>query len=253
MEVDLDDEGRSALDYARYHGLCTPYDREKTYHGNLPAPSGDDFDRDLWDPSNMSIANTVNTLTRERLAVNKHVIFLLKAVHELQQEPLDDGLTLDRYQRIRSLKLELPVLRTDNELDLLYFGSSAVPDFKDLRMPLETIDQEDGEGFEWPTTYVAYPIQWDKKIKAEKFAVSKDVLLHLRDAITDAYTNDDYEKIKEESLQYKPVGEASASMNITKSIERCMPARYSAITTTVATIDTLHTVFADQSSAASFR
>lgn len=211
MEVDLDDEGRSALDYARYHGLCTPYNREQIDDGNLPAPSGDDFDRDLLDPSDMSIANTVDTITRERLAVNKDAILLLKAVHELQQEPTDDGLMPDRYQRMRSLRLELPVLRTDNELDLLNFGSSAVPDFNDLRIPFETIDQENGEGFEWPIKYLAYPIQWDKKIKAEKFTVSKDVLLHLRDAITDAYTNDDYEKIKEESLQYKPVGEASGS------------------------------------------
>ncbi|KAH6215596.1 hypothetical protein HBI42_134640 [Parastagonospora nodorum] len=152
----------------------------------------------------MSIANTVTTLIRERLAVNRGGILLLKAVHELQQKPPDEGLKPDRYQQIQSFKQELPVLRTDHELDLLHFGSSAVPDFKDLRIPFESIDQEDGEGFEWPTKYIAYPIQWERKIKAEKLAVSKDVLLHLQDAITDTYTDDDYENIKEESLRYKP-------------------------------------------------
>jgi hypothetical protein len=244
MEDALDPEGRSALDYARHHGLCAHYDREQICHGSLPTTSVDNFNQDLWDPSNMSIANTVTTLIRERLAVNKDAILLLKAVHELQQKPPDDGLKPDRYQRIQSLKQELPVLRTDNELDLLHFGSLAVPDFKDLEIPFESVDQEDGGGFEWPTKYIAYPIQWERKIKAEKLAVSKDVLLHLRDAITDTYTDDDYENIKEDSLRYKPVGTASTLVTLTKSIEPCLPTRHSAITTAITTTDALHTVLA---------
>jgi hypothetical protein len=216
MEGDLDDEGRSALEYARHHGLCTPYDREPIYDGSLPTPPNDNCDRDLWDPSDGFITNAVNTLTRERLAVSRDVALLLKSVHELQQDPSDDNLTTDRYHRLLSLKQELPILRTDNELDLLNFGSAAMPDLRDLNIPFEPVNQENDEGFEWPTKYLTYPAQYEDQIKAEKLAISRDALLHLRNAVTDNYTEEDYESIKEEGLQYKPVREVPVQMDHTK-------------------------------------
>lgn len=248
MEGDSDGEERSALDYARYHGLCKPYDFEPIYDGSIPAPSNDAFDRDLSDPSNKYIANTVDILIRERLAVSKDAALLLRAVHDLQQKAPEDPLTTDRYHWMSNLKQELPILRTDNELDMLHFGSTAMPDLKDANIPMEFVDQEKDEGLEWPVKYLTYPAQYDGRIKAEKLAISRDVLFYLRDTIADTYTVEDYEKIQEENLQYKLVGEEPRPENITNSAEYGSSAYHSAFTPAVTTFDALRTIITRQSS-----
>jgi hypothetical protein len=253
MKGHSNEEERGALDYARHHGLCEQYDSGPIYDGSIPVPSNDTIDLDLWDPSNEFIANAVDMLTRERLAVSREAVLLLRAVHELQQKAVDEPLATDRYHWMSNLKQELPILRTDNELDLLHFGSAVMPDLKDSNIPLEIVDQEKDEGLEWPAKYLTYPAQFDKQIKAEKLAVSRDVLLHLCDAIADAYTSEDYERIQQENLQYKPVGEVSMPEDITKSIEYGSSACHPTFTATVTTSDAIHTIISSQSSPTSFR
>jgi hypothetical protein len=242
MEGDSDDDDRSALDYARHYGLCKPYDNEPVHDDSIPVPSDDNLDQDLWSPSKESIANAVDALIRERLAVTRDAALLLRAVHELQQKVPNDLPMTDRYHWMSNLRQELPILRTDNELDLLQFGSAAMPDLKNINIPLEFVDQEKDEGLEWPAKYLTYPAQFDNQIKAEKLAVSRDVLLHLRDAIADTYTLEDYEKNQEDHLQYKPVGEVSTRREITKSIEYGCSACHSTLTATITTTDAIHTI-----------
>jgi hypothetical protein len=213
MEFDLDDEELSVLDYARRHKLCEPYNTGKLHVGILPALLNDDLDRDLCDLSNDSITNTINALARERLAVSKDAVLLLRTIHELQQAPQKEEVNVERRQWMISLRQELPVLRPDTELDMLNFGSIAMPNFRDLKIPFEIIDEDRDEGFAWPAKYLAYPAQCDERIKAEKLAVSRDVLLHLQDSISDSYTSEDDNKIKEGGLRYKPVGEAHVHMS----------------------------------------
>jgi hypothetical protein len=248
MEGDSDDEDRSTLDYARHHELCKPYDNGPVYDGSIPVLFDDDLDRDLWGPTNESIVNAVGALVKERIAVNREAGLLLRAVQELQQKAPDNRLTIDRYHWMSNLKQELPILRTDNELDLLHFGSAAMPKLKDANIPLEAIDQEKDEGLEWSAKYLTYTAQFDKQIKAEKLAVSRDVLLYLRDAIADEYTSEDYERIQEEDLQYKPVGEVSMPEDITKNVEYSSSASYSTFTTIVTPIDAVHTFVTSQPS-----
>jgi hypothetical protein len=242
MEFDLDDEELSVLDYARRHKLCEPYNTGKLHVGSLPVPTNDDLDWDLCDLSNDSITNATNALTRERLAVSKDAALLLRTVHELQQAPMKEEVNVDRRQWMLGLRQELPVLRTDTEFDMLNFGSIAIPNFQDLKIPFEIIDEDRDEGFAWPAKYLAYPAQCEERIKAEKLAVSRDVLLHLQDSISDPYTSEDDEKIKEEGLIYRLVGEAYVPYDITNSVEHRTPARYSTFTSAIATTNTLYTI-----------
>jgi len=210
MEYSSDDDEEEelpALEYARQHGLCKPYYNERPLTDNLPTPPSDDFDHDPWDPSNVSVTNTIAALTKERLAVSKDAALLLKAVHESRDPPLNDTLTASPRQLTRRLKQELPVLRTDNELDMLNFGCADMPDLAKLKFPSEVVIEENDEGFEWPAKYLTYPAQCDAQIKAEKIAVSRDVLVYLQEAVRDSYTPTDSEKLTEESLAYKPVCE----------------------------------------------
>jgi hypothetical protein len=211
MELDTDEEEWSVLRYARHYGLCKRYDRDVPQIGSLPALSHIDFDRDLCDLSYESITNTPNALTRERLAVSKDAALLLKTVHELQQALADEILVVNRRQRILDLKQELPVLSTDNELDMLNFGSVAIPSFNDLKIPFEIVSEDSDEGFEWPTRYLKYPSQCEAQIKSERLTVTRDVLFHLQDTIRDSYTSEDYQKISGENSVYQPVGEVRYS------------------------------------------
>ncbi|OAL03897.1 hypothetical protein IQ06DRAFT_244147 [Phaeosphaeriaceae sp. SRC1lsM3a] len=149
--------------------------------------------------------DSVSTLIKERLSVSKDAAMLLRSMHDLQKAPSCAETTVDKYQWMRSLKQELPLLKTDIELDLASFGKSALPALKDLKIPSEFLDEENDEGLDWPSKYQAYPGQCAKQVKAEKLAVSRDVLLYLQDALTDHFSAKDSQKLVEQSLQRKTV------------------------------------------------
>jgi hypothetical protein len=193
------------LDYARQYGLSTPYFEEELFVGDLPTPPNDNFDQDPWDPPNASTTNMVTALIKERLAVSTYTVLLLQAVHDFCKPPPSEAPTLNLRRHARFAKQELPILRTDNELDMLSFGSTAMPDLTKLNIPSEVVKEEDDEGFKWPTKYLTYPAQCDAQIKSEKMAVSRDVLVYLQDAVTDSYSPEHFDKLKEQCLSYKPV------------------------------------------------
>lgn len=205
MDAALEEEDFHVIDYARSHGICIDYTTEQLHIGEIHVPSSNDIQHDFEDPSDTAITNAISKLIKEPLTLNKEAALLLKTVDSLQQAPAGDLPMEDRRRWILGLKQELPILRTDHELDLLGFGSVALPHFRDLKIPSEVTQKEDDEGLEWPPKYLTYPLQCDKRVNSEKLAVSKEALLYLQDAIRDTYTAEDFDNIMAESLQYKPV------------------------------------------------
>jgi hypothetical protein len=199
LDLDLDLQEPSMLTWARAQGICVNYKTELLHAGKLHAPPSDDYDQHLQDPSDTTIANAVSALIKERLTVNTDAALLLKATHSLQEATVTDAPTIDSWKRIRDLKHELPVLRSDHDLDLLNFGNIAVPDFRDLQIPSDTVVQDNDEGFEWPTKYSIFPAQCDAQVKAEKLAISREVLVYLQDTIRDAYVPEDGIGVEAES------------------------------------------------------
>jgi hypothetical protein len=231
--------------YARLQGITTDYTTEQLRVLDLTAPSEDEFDRDLWDPSDASITNAISALTKERLTVNRGAALFLKAAHSLQEAPATDPLATDRRKWMLSLKQELPVLKSDYELDLLNFGNAGVPNFKNLQIPSEIVDEQNDEGFEWPTKYFAYPAQCNAQAKAEKIAVSREVLIQLQDAIRDAYVPEDSERLKAENMSYRPVRErAYVDLETLKRIESRPPPDHSTIAPTISATVALHPIVA---------
>ncbi|CAG5163354.1 uncharacterized protein ALTATR162_LOCUS6417 [Alternaria atra] len=204
----------SILEWARAQRACVDYETELLYTGNFLVPSNDDFDRYLHDPSNATIISAVSALIKERLAVDKNAALLLKAVHSLREVPTTDPSATSSQMWIRGLKQELPVLQSDHQLDLLSFGNLAVPDFKTLQIPSEVTVEQNDEGFGWPTKYFSYPAQCDAQVKAEKLAVTREVLAYLQEAIRDAYIPEDGEKIEAEGMIRKQVGKALVSIRL---------------------------------------
>ncbi|CAN9283039.1 unnamed protein product [Alternaria alternata] len=195
----MQEQELSILEWARRQGACIDYETELLHIGRLQVPASDDYDQHLHDLSDATITTALSTLIKERLTLDKEAASLLKAVHSLQEVNATELSAIRSRMWIRDLKQELPVLQSDHELDLLNFGSVAVPDFKNLQIPSEITVEQNDEGFTWPAKYFSYPAQCDAQVKAEKLAVTKEVLEYLQEATRDAYVPEDGEKIAAES------------------------------------------------------
>ncbi|KAI4623704.1 hypothetical protein J4E80_003516 [Alternaria sp. BMP 0032] len=202
MELDLglDSSEPSVLEWARAQGVCVNYETELLHIRHLQSPLDDEFDPHLHEPSDATIDAAVSGLVKEKLTVNKDTALLLKAAHALQDELASDLTVINSRTWGRDLRQELPVLPSDHELDVLNFGDAAAPDFKNLRIPYEVTVEESDEGFGWPTKYLDYPAQCEAQIRAEKLAITRDVLVYMQDTIRDAYVPEDGQKLEMESL-----------------------------------------------------
>lgn len=209
-------EELSILEYAREQGICIDYTTE------LPSPGAiyrelkntvslnNTIDQDPPDCFEDDFTNAIiasQELAKDRLTVNQEAAYLLKTVVTLREPSHDDVLTADARQT-RDLKLDLPVLQTDAELDLLHFVTRDEPDFKTLRTQLvpEDIDEENDEGLGWPTKYSASPAQCDAKVKSEKLAMTRDALAFLQEAVEGDVSRQDEDLLMAEEMARTRVG-----------------------------------------------
>jgi hypothetical protein len=253
MAQDRDEDEMSALEYARYHRLSIRYDSQMTHCCNFYAPENYTSDWNLTDSLDDSVTDNVNALMKEPLAVSKDAAMLLKTIFRLRIAAPNDLLVEGRYQWMLSLRQELPVLQTDDELDLLSFGNAAMPDFKAFNIPFEVTHSENDESLDWSAKYLTFPAQYEQEMKSEKLAISRDVLLFLHNTFTDFYIPEDSRHISEESLQYRRVSDTSITKNITKGIAHCTSASYSAFTSAVTFTSTLPTIITDEPCATGVR
>jgi hypothetical protein len=206
MELDLfAEEEPSPLEYARHHGLCRDFSREQLDIKSFLPPSVDQLSLDLDDSLESAITNPADELIKERLAVTKDAALLLKTVLSLQERAVENEQSPRPWKRDINLKQEVPILRTDPELDLQNFGNPCVPSFTDMHLPLESVDEEKDEGLGWSSKYFDYPSLCFERAKGEKFPVSKDVLRFLQDAVRDDWKPEDFENNMKESLSYSRV------------------------------------------------
>ena len=171
------------IEYARFHGLVRD-------HCESPPLERLDLSENLRssldDPPELFHIDLAKAqLPQERWAVDASAASLLSSIVESAQQPplySDEELGIDRH-RVRRMKLELPLLRSDHELDVLRFRSPIVPDLENEFLPLETVDVEEDEGIEWPSSYYALPDEFTKKASSEKIEASKDGCLYLQQTL----------------------------------------------------------------------
>ncbi|KAF2799016.1 hypothetical protein K505DRAFT_391227 [Melanomma pulvis-pyrius CBS 109.77] len=208
IELDLEVEERepTVLEYARFHGLCTDHSLAPPCLDAILVPTSDNLETDLQYTTDCSNTNSVSELTKERLTLNKEAAFLLKTVHLMQQQvPKDVELPSDHWRRAARLKQEVPILRSDPELDLMKFGNTDIPSLTNSKIPFEVINVENDEGFEWPVKYYVYPAQTHEQAKSEKLKIPRKHIVFLQEAVKDHHTPEDSERIKEYSLDYTRV------------------------------------------------
>lgn len=187
-----DDDDFDVLEYARSHGLCIDYTSELQHAFSFDAPSHNTLIEDLRGPSDDINANVVDNLIKERLTLSKDAASLLRTILTVPPaQPSSISASDSKRDCIRRLKQELPILSTDPDLDVIGFGSVALPDLQHEKIPFEVVNEENDEGFQWPTRYFAYPSQVSETVKHEKLVVPREALVLLQQTIRDDDTKED--------------------------------------------------------------
>ncbi|KAL2354398.1 hypothetical protein BJ546DRAFT_878679 [Cryomyces antarcticus] len=207
MQPTNEEEEPTVLEYARYYGLCIDYLTEDPLDvRHVPTPPTDILSS-LEEPQDaIQIGMPSEGLPKERLTVDKDTALFLRNVTILAQAPAESDWSPEQTNKYSGMKQELPILRTDNDLDLHKFTKQTVPDLRNVRFPLEQVDDETDEGVAWPGKYLELPAQYDARVKAEKLEVSKDLLLYLQETFKDLFTVEDEETTIAEELRYERNG-----------------------------------------------
>lgn len=112
-------------------------------------------------------------------------------------------------------KLELPILRSDNDWDLRGFKKEELARFhvpvEDHRLPLDTPDNAAGEGMHLPASVRLESELFFQKLQEEKLGATKDALKFLAEQLrVDAVTREDLMNYILGETNYKKVSSSEA-------------------------------------------
>lgn len=195
------------IDYARFYRLAQDHLETSPLQAfTLPESLGSFLD-DPPELVHIDLTKVKVHVPEERLALDVGAASFLSAIPEsLNISPLlsDQDLGINRH-RVRRMKYELPLLRSDHELDVLRFATPIVPNLQEEFLPLETVDVEEDEAFEWPSSHYALPDEFTKKSRSEKFEASKDDFLYLQQTLDFHLKDGEHEMFEADDLPHKMV------------------------------------------------
>jgi hypothetical protein len=181
-----EEEQLALLDYARFHGLASDHRAVPPLLSSSIPSLPRDSSLQLADPQGVPHLEQLDAFsTRERLFLDREAATLLSTCmwnvkHELT---LKDLSIFTGNRRGKGLRIELPILRTDHELDMRSFGRQVVTGSLSDNIPLEEVNQQNDEGILWPLASLDLPRQFNEKLRNEKLEVSKDAILYLQSII----------------------------------------------------------------------
>ena len=174
----------SVLEYARRNRLAYDHLAEPlplTYAGVL-----DDLDDGTTDDSHLSQLKLPACNMDERSPLSRDAAMLLAWTSTLEKENLFDTTSLSLFgRRSRNKRLELPLLKSDHELDCWDFARREGFEIKleDVKLPLETVHDEEGEGLVLPTELRDKGTQIMEELMKEKLPATKETLSYLSRAL----------------------------------------------------------------------
>ncbi|MCJ1390709.1 hypothetical protein MMC18_009450 [Xylographa bjoerkii] len=195
------DDEPSILEYARFYGLTIDH-RESHPLSTLSQALPDLLSID--ETGLLEITKDLGTTAPERLEFGKDAaIFLASTINAKSYSPSAGDDLLPKTHRIRDLKLEPPLLRSDHELDMRQFGGRIAPDLSSEHLPFEKVNDERDEGLGWPSSYKKLHEKVSARSLVEKLTISKEVLLCLRDIIQQRKPGEEQPRYDCEIKQYR--------------------------------------------------
>ncbi|KAL8807958.1 MAG: hypothetical protein Q9182_000424 [Xanthomendoza sp. 2 TL-2023] len=179
----------SVLEYARYYRLSRNH-LEIDPLALVPRPDEALLQsQDESEPLSQQLNAGVTTPPPERLTAVKEASTLLAVTDPTQYHgcKLED-VDLIPIHRTRNLKIELPLLRSDHEADMLDFVHHIEPNLANEFIPFEKVDNEQDEGLGWPSYCYDWPEMFFQKAQKEKINELENIhhALVEKDALTPA-------------------------------------------------------------------
>lgn len=149
------------------------------------------------DPKGLTELEVPDILLRENLSLTDPACRL---ICEASRVPKDDEVQeltqrAQQYTSTKNRKLELPILRSDNDCDLKKFKKEQLARFhvpiKDHRLPLDTPDNDAGEGMDLQASIRLESELFSQKLRGEKLGVTKDALKFLAEQLRVDVTRED--------------------------------------------------------------
>lgn len=123
-----------------------------------------------------------------------------RLIYEAHRDLTDDeanSLTQDVIEsgNTEMLKIELPILRTDNRRDMREFRREMAArrdvHVGDHRLPLDPVTVEDGEGMQLPASARSDANELLRKLEGEKLGITRSSLRYLADVFKDGCTEEE--------------------------------------------------------------
>jgi hypothetical protein len=182
-EPDLD----SPMEYARFYGLRRDLPLHNLLSSDLiPLPSEDIY-LDMVEPPGLLRAETLQTdvmesLRNERLDVDREtatfLASLLGAARRFELDPIDVVLEPEGLHR---LKLELPLLARDHEVEMLALRRRNEVRLSSQGIDCFQLDPDKDEGIAFPRAEIDKKLALDRELGSEKLDVGKETVGLLRD------------------------------------------------------------------------
>ncbi|KAH6676335.1 hypothetical protein B0J14DRAFT_536700 [Halenospora varia] len=143
----------------------------------------------------------------ERLTLTQDAARMLQMVaRDTTQDEIDAiAFPMLSSKDVASMKIELPLLRTNHETDCRKFARREGFEIKvqDIKLPLEIVDEAKGEGLSIPPSYYQLSGKLMNNLKKEKIEVSKEGILFLQSIIKDNLSQKGYDELLMKELKYK--------------------------------------------------
>lgn len=174
----------SILEYARFYDLARDHTTTPLLQVDCLQWEPEDVSAALVDSEDLlSAFGSLSSSTHERLSGGREAAGLLSWARQLSVDKDVDLAFLPRHRRSKFLKLELPVLKTDNALDMEHYAAPFVPCLEGHGLSVMMVDEEADQGLAWPSAAYQFAKQLDIHSRGEKIGVAKEVLLYLQEVL----------------------------------------------------------------------
>lgn len=180
-EPDLD----TPLEYARYHGLCTDYEMHDPLSSELitclPEDAFDDPDEVTPEFNADLLKRQVQDSLNEKLDVDKETATFLLSVLAVGKGDLDLNVGDFIDSRFRPLKLELPLLARDHEVEMAALWRRNEVELTAQGIEPFVLDLGKDEGLVFATSASDDKYRLDRGLENEKLDVERETVGFLRD------------------------------------------------------------------------
>jgi hypothetical protein len=227
----------SPLEYARFNGLSYNYLDEPAafIHAGILQKRAE---ASLSDDSHLQTFDLGREIKiEERLTVSRGGAQLLASVSNGEAPESINSLVLPLLdsRTAKEIKLELPLLKSEHEVDCRDFARRHGFEVKlrDIKLPLEMVDEKNGEGLNLSSKLWSLGTKVLEELKLEKIAVSKDTLGYLQTTIKNVWTPEDDNKLWNSEQRYKrvssPLLPSYVKFLLTLTSEHCLGPSYTTL------------------------